>query len=100
MKPANSNTETLVGLGPTRIVMRDGRVFEGTPLEIVRDMKFIAFGVDHLDLDSYITWVAANARKFEGVVLETEGLTTEKRAHGLVGAMLRAGLARGTKTQL
>jgi|GEM_PF-587675 len=94
MKPANSNTEALVGLGLTRIVMRDGRVFEGTPVEIVRDMKFIAFGVDHLDLDGYISWVAANAQKFEGVVLETEGPTTEERARRLVKAMLRVGLAR------
>lgn len=93
MKPANSNTEALVGLGPTRIVMRDGRVFEGTPVEIVRDMKFLAFGVDHLDLDGYITWVAANARKFEGVFLETEGPTTEERARRLVEAMLHMGLA-------
>lgn len=93
MKPANSNTEALVGLGPTRIVMRDDRVFEGTPVEIVRDMKFLAFGVDHLDLDGYITWVAANARKFEGVELATEGPTTEERARRLVEEMLRTGLA-------
>jgi hypothetical protein len=73
--------------------MRDGRVFEGTPLEIVRDMKFIAFGVDHLDLDGYITWVADNAQKFEGVVLETEGPVIEERARRLVEAMLRTGLA-------
>jgi len=93
MKPANSNTEALVGLGSTRIVMRDGRVFEGTPLEIVRDMKFIAFGVDHLDLDGYISWVAENARKFEGAELSTEGATTKERARRLVEAMLRTGLA-------
>jgi len=93
MKPANSNTEALVGLGPTRIMMRDGRVFEGTPVEIVRDMKFIAFGVDHLDLDGYITWVADNARKFENVKLSTEGATTEERARRLVEGMLRTGLA-------
>ncbi|MCU0655290.1 MAG: hypothetical protein MUF64_08375 [Polyangiaceae bacterium] len=74
--------------------MRDGRVFEGTPVEIVRDMKFIAFGVDHLDLDGYITWVAANAQRFEGVDLATEGPTTEERARRLVKAMLRVGLAR------
>jgi len=93
MKPANSNTEALVGLGSTRIEMRDGRVFEGTPLEIVRDMKFIAFGVDHLDIDGYISWVAANARKFERVDLVTEGSTTKERARRLVEEMLRTGLA-------
>ena len=56
------------------------------------NFDFAVSAVFH-DLDGYITWVAANAQNFEGVVLETEGPTTEERARRLVEAMLRTGLA-------
>jgi len=74
------------------IVMRDGRVFKGTPVEIVRDMKEIAFGVEQLSLNEYIDWVAANAKKFEDVELRVAGETEEAKAASLVAEMIRTGL--------
>ena len=76
-----------------KIVMRDGRVFEGTALEIVKGMQDIAFGVEQLSLDEYIDWVVDNARRFEGVELALEGKTTEERATRLVEEMVAKGLA-------
>ncbi len=76
------------------IVMRDGRVFKGTPVEIVRDMKEIAFGVEQLTLSEYIDWVAANARKFEDVELRIVGATEEEMAASLVAEMIRTGLTQ------
>ena len=47
-----------------KIVMRDGRVFQGTALQIVKAMQDIAFGVEQMTLDQYIDWVVQNAQRF------------------------------------
>jgi hypothetical protein len=75
------------------ITMRDGRVFQGTPLQIVKAMQDIAFGVDDLTVPEYIAWVVANARKFEDVELAITGATDDEQASALVDEMVRAGLA-------
>jgi hypothetical protein len=77
------------------IVMRDGRVFSGTALQIVKAMQDIAFGVDQMTVDQYIDWVVQNARRFEEVELAISGETTEERAKSLVNEMVAKGLARG-----
>ena len=67
-----------------KIMMRDDRVFQGTPLQIVRAMQDIAFGVADFTVRKYVEWVAANALKFEGVEL----------AASLVDEMVRTGLTQ------
>ncbi len=76
-----------------KISMRDGRVFQGTALQIVKAMQGIAFGVDDFTVPEYIEWVVANARKFEAVELKVEGTTDDEKAQSLVEEMVRAGLA-------
>jgi len=76
-----------------RIVMRDGRVFQGTALQIVKAMQNIAFGVEQMTLNQYIDWVVDNARRFEEVELEATGETTEERAKTIVDEMVAKGLA-------
>ena len=76
-----------------KISMRDGRVFQGTALQIVKAMQDIAFGVDDLTVPEYIAWVVANARKFEEVELRITGATDDEQASALVDEMVRAGLA-------
>ena len=76
-----------------KIVMRDGRVFHGTALQIVKAMQDIAFGVEQMTLDQYIDWVVQNAQRFEEVELKVAGATTEERAKALVEEMLAKGLA-------
>src|SRR5690606_15318110 len=75
-----------------KIVMRDGRVFHGTALQIVKAMQDIAFGVEDFTVPKYIEWVIANARKFEEVELDVKGETDEELAASLVAEMLRTGL--------
>lgn len=77
-----------------KIIMRDDREFVGTPVQIVRAMKDIAFGVEHLNLAQYIEWVVANAKKFEEVELKVTGTTDDALSASLVDEMLRAGLTR------
>jgi hypothetical protein len=76
-----------------KIVMRDGRVFQGTAVQIVQAMQSIAFGVETFTLDQYIDWVIDNARRFEGIELNAQGRTDEGRAEALVKAMIDCGLA-------
>ena len=77
-----------------KIIMRDDREFVGTPVQIVRAMKDIAFGVEHLNLAQYIEWVVANAKKFEEVELKVNGKTDDELAAALVDEMIRSGLTR------
>jgi hypothetical protein len=76
-----------------KIVMRDGRVFQGTAVQIVKAMQDIAFGVEQMSLDQYIDWVVQNARRFEDVELVVVGETAEERAKTLVDEMVAKGLA-------
>lgn len=75
------------------ISMRDGRVLQGTAVQIVKGMQDIAFGVERLSLSEYIDWVVANAQRFESVALCVQGDTDEAKAASLVDEMLREGLA-------
>jgi len=77
-----------------KILMRDGRVFQGTPLQIVQAMQAIAFGVEQLSLDRYIDWVVDNAQRFEGVELKVPAGAPEERTGALVEEMVAKGLAR------
>lgn len=76
-----------------KILMRDGRVFQGTPLQIVQAMQAIAFGVEQLSLDRYVDWVIDNAQRFEGVELKVPAGTPDERAAALVDEMVAKGLA-------
>ncbi|WP_323383250.1 hypothetical protein [Myxococcus dinghuensis] len=73
--------------------MRDERVFQGTPVQIVRAMQDIAFGVERLSLSEYIDWVVANALRIESIALRVQGTTDEEKAASLVDEMLREGMA-------
>ena len=75
-----------------KIEMRDGRVFEGSALEIVKAMQSIAFGVDDYTVPRYIAWVVANTLKFEELELDVKGETEEELAAALVAEMVRVGL--------
>lgn len=75
-----------------KIVMRDDRMFKGTPLQIVRQMQSLAFGAP-AGLADYLVWVAENALKVDGVELAIRGDTDEELAATFVSEMLRSKLA-------
>ena len=76
-----------------RVVLQDGRVFEGTPLQIVTQMKRIAFFVEEMDLAAYIDWVARNVGDLHGTVIDVRGETVEERAASLLDALIAQGMA-------
>ena len=77
-----------------RIRMRgDGRVFEGTPKQIVEGMQFIAFGQENRTLSEYIDWLVDQVQRLESMELNVTGENDEEKAASLVKAMVEAGLA-------
>jgi hypothetical protein len=77
-----------------QIVMQDGRLFQGTALQIVRAMQDIAFPAQGMTLHEYIDWVVGNTQRFEGEELLVRGDSDEDRAASLVAEMIRVGLAK------
>ena len=74
-------------------MLRDGRVFQGTPKQIVEAMQYIAFGQENRTLGEYIDWLVDQVQRLESIDLKVEGETDEDKAASLVQAMMAAGLA-------
>lgn len=77
-----------------KVVMRDGRLFQGTARQIVSAMQDIAFTGQTLSLSEYIDWVVQNAMRFDEVALDVASGTDDERAASLVAEMIHAGLAK------
>ncbi|WP_394845214.1 hypothetical protein LZC95_50330 [Pendulispora brunnea] len=77
-----------------KIELQDGRTFAGTPLDVVRAMQRLAFGVDGLTVHEYVAWVVKNTRRIEGLELDVQGASAEEISASLIREMLLAGLAR------
>ncbi len=75
-------------------MMSDGRVFQGTPKQIVEAMQYVAFGQENRTLGEYIDWLVDQVQRLESTALKVEGDTDEDKAASLVQAMLGAGLAQ------
>ena len=74
-------------------MLRDGRVFQGTPKQIVEAMQYIAFGQENRTLGEYIDWLVDQVQRLELIDLKVEGKTDEDKAASLVQAMMGSGLA-------
>jgi hypothetical protein len=74
-------------------MIRDGRVLEGTPRQIVEAMRYIAFGQEQRSLSEYIDWLVDQVQRIESIDLKVEGDTDDEKAASLVQAMLTSGLA-------
>lgn len=74
------------------ITLADGRVFDGTPLQILRGMKALAFRKGGTDSE-YIDWVVENTLRYNDIQLSIIGESDEDRATSLLDELVRAGLA-------
>jgi hypothetical protein len=76
-----------------QIRVKDGREFGGSAVQIVQQMRSIAFGRDGQPLGEYVDWVQQQTREFEGIDLNIRGEHAEEKAESLVDELLRTGLA-------
>lgn len=76
-----------------KIRLSDGAEYEGTPVEILEQMKSKSMFTDFKTLDDYIDFLVENASKFEETDLAIAGETTEERAASLLDAFLAGGMA-------
>jgi hypothetical protein len=74
------------------IRLHDGRTFSGTELQVVRNMRELAFR-ESQDLPSYISWVVEQTLEFEGKALKVVGDTDDELARSLIDELVRVGLA-------
>ena len=74
-------------------IVEDGRVLQGTPLQMVQQMQSVAFGREELTIAEYVDWVARQMSTMMGVQLDVRGTTADERARSLVDELLRAGFA-------
>lgn len=73
-------------------IIHDGREFDGTAEQIVRQMHSLSFG-GAATLGEYVDWAAEQARGAGALGVRVEGSTEAERAGSLLDGMLRSGLA-------
>ena len=74
--------------------LKDARIYDGTPVEILQQMKVVETSDLRQPLDEYIAHKAHDAGHHGDVTLEVTGDTVEERAASLLSAMEHAGLVR------
>ena len=71
----------------------DGRLFVGTPKEILTQMQSLAFGWDGRTLGEYLDWLKIQMEQQTGVEIEMPVGDENERCEALVDAMVAHGLA-------
>jgi len=74
-------------------LLADGRVLEGTALQITRDMQSLSFNHDGETISRYIDACTDHLARVDGVHLNVEGDTDGEKAASFVNEMLARGLA-------
>jgi hypothetical protein len=69
-------------------------VFQGTPQQILMQMKSLAFGAEHMSMREYIEGNVANIARGFGITFKLTGETDEELAESFLEQMLEGGYAR------
>lgn len=95
MMPAVEGGTVVVEAHAMRVVMNDGKLFEGTPLEICRTMQSVGFGEDStMSLRLFLLATGARLSRLTGIELDLDGPTTdEELASRFLYEAIGAGLA-------
>jgi hypothetical protein len=75
-------------------VVGDGRIFAGTPAQIIMQMKSLAVGAKHMTMREYIEGNVANIARGSGIELTLAGDTDDELAASFLQQMLDGGYAR------
>jgi hypothetical protein len=76
-----------------KVRLNDGAEFEGSPVEILEQMKAGTMFTEGKSIDEYIDFLVDTVRKFQGKEVAVTGKTTEERAASLLDGFKTAGLA-------
>jgi gamma-glutamylcyclotransferase (GGCT)/AIG2-like uncharacterized protein YtfP len=80
---------------PIRIeVVGDGHVFQGTPKQILMQMKSLAFGSEHMTTREYIEGNVANISRAFNIHFKLQGDTDEELAESFLIQMIDGGYAK------
>jgi len=71
----------------------DGRRFQGTPLQILKQMQALSFGPEGQTVPEYIEWMSKNAEVLGYAPLKVTGETDEELASSLVETIIARGYA-------
>ena len=79
------------------MVKNDEKVYEGTPLSIIKQMKSFAWNWEDRPTADYIDWMVSQLQTMTGVKIETDGGSLKKRAERFIDGILKNGLAEELK---
>ena len=71
----------------------DGRMFTGTPVEILTQMRSLAFGWDGRPLTEYLDWLKTQMEQQTSAEIELPAGDEAAHCEALVDAMVAHGLA-------
>ena len=74
-------------------ILVDGRTFDGSSVEILQQMKMLAFGWDDRSLFEYLKWLRGILEQQTGQSIPLSGSNEEERSTALLDAMVANGLA-------
>lgn len=77
-----------------KIEMKDGRVLMGTELQIIEQMRSLAFGMEGASTREYVDFVVEQTERFEEIKLNVAGANDDELAHSLIAEMERVELVR------
>jgi hypothetical protein len=75
----------------------DGRLFQGTALQIVKAMQSMAFVEPGTGIPGYIAWMEKNAERLGDEPLNVKGSTDDELAESLLEIMIAKGYARSVQ---
>ena len=74
-------------------ITNDRRTYEGSPVEIIEQMKYLAWGWENKPVDEYIDWMVSQLKTYNEIEVKIEKDKPEIIAEQFIDALLTNGLA-------
>ena len=75
------------------ILKNDDRIHEGTSLEIIDQMKYLAWGWENKPVTDYIDWMIEKLKTFPGIEVNITEKTLEMKAEQFIAILIKHNLA-------
>ena len=77
--------------------INDPRIYQGTYMEIIEQMKYVAFGWQDKSDEEYIDNMAKNIKMLIGIAIDVTAKTIEEKAQKFIHGLLTYGGATEVK---